>query len=371
MDAATCLILLVFFLGISVSAPWLSGGIRRRRLIARKQADLLDFLHALHIRHIVLVAIMATAILVPIAARAQTARSYRIGTLGAETAEGKAYGETFLATLRDLGYVQGRNLIVDVRYYGLDVKQLPAAVDELIALKPDVLLAWETGAQAMRAKTTSIPIVLVGAVDPVRAGLAQSLARPGLNVTGIAQLSDTLSAKHIDIMREIRPRLAKVGQLVDTSGSTCRVIEENSRQAARRIGAVLIPYYVMNRTDLEGAFSEMAKERPDVLLPCPSPVLFSYRDFLFESVVRLRIPLSSFVVGNVPDGVLFAYAASLHEVNRRAAVYVDRILKGANPADLPIEQPTTFELVVNLRTAKALGLTIPPSLLFRADRVIE
>src|SRR5688500_17490489 len=226
----------------------------------------------MNVRRVVLVAIAAIAILAPVAAGAQTARPYRIGTLGSQTAEGKAYEKTLLATLRDLGYVEGRNLIVDVRSYGLDVAQLPAAVDELIALKPDVLLAWETGAQVMRAKTTSIPIILVGAVDPVRAGLAQSLARPGLNVTGIAQLSDALSAKHIGIMREIRPRLAKVGQLVDTSASTCSVIEENSRQAARSVGAVLIPYYVTNRVDLEGAFSQMAKERPDVLLPCPSPV---------------------------------------------------------------------------------------------------
>jgi ABC-type uncharacterized transport system substrate-binding protein len=324
-----------------------------------------------NVRVVVLIAIVAAAIMAPATAGTQTARSYRIGTLGAPTPEGKAYSETFLATLRDLGYVEGRNLIVEVRYSGVDPAQQRAAVDELIALKPDVLLAWETGAQLMRARTSSIPIVLVGAVDPVRAGLAHSLARPGLNVTGVAQLSDALSAKHVGIMREIRPRLAKVGQLVDTSGSTCKVIEENSRQAARSVGAVLIPYYVTNRADIEGAFSQMAKERPDVLLPCPSPVLFRFRDLLFESVTRLQIPLTSFVVANVPDGVLFAYAASLHEVNRRAAVYVDRILKGANPGDLPIEQPTTFELVINLRTAKALGLTIPPSLLFRADRVIE
>jgi putative ABC transport system substrate-binding protein len=307
----------------------------------------------------------------PPAAQAQTDRTYRIGIVRLPTAEGQSYFETFRAAMRDLGYLEGSNLILDLRIPDLDMRQVPALVDELIALKPDVLVGNEKTAQVMRAKTPSIPIVLTNALDPVRAGLAQSVRRPGMNVTGSAQLNDLLPAKHIDIMREILPRLARIGQLVDTTQSGCKVVEEAARQAARSVGAVLVPYYVENRAEIERAFSQMEKERPDVLLPCPSAVLFNHRDLLFENAVRLRIPFTSFVVANVPKGVLFAYAASVHEMYRRAATYVDKILKGATPGDLPIEQPMRFELVINMNTSRALGITIPPSVLLRADRVIE
>ncbi len=318
-----------------------------------------------------LIAVLIFGLFAAPPAQAQTGRIYRIGIVRQPTAEWQPYLESFRAALRDLGYVEGSNLILDLRTPDLDMRRLPELVDELIALKPDVLVGHEKTAQVMRAKTTSIPIVMTNALDPVRAGLAQSLRRPGMNVTGSAQLHDLLPAKHIDIMREILPRLARVGQLVDTTQSGCKVVEEVARQAARSVGAVLVPYYVANRAEIERAFSQMEKERPDVLLPCPSAVLANHRDLLFENAVQLRIPFTSFVVTNVPKGVLFAYAANLHEMYRRAATYVDKILKGAKPGDLPIEQPMKFELVINMRTAKALGLTIPPSVLVRADRVIE
>jgi putative ABC transport system substrate-binding protein len=309
---------------------------------------------------------------IPLVVQAQTRGIYRIGSVKVSTVvEGEPYFQTFRDTMRDLGYVEGRNLIFDRREVDPDLKRLPAVVDELIEQKPDVLIGWESIARVMRAKTTSIPIVFVGAIDPVGAGLAQSLRRPGMNVTGVAQLNDQLPSKHIQIMREILPRAARVGQFVDTTASGCRIVEEQARQAARAVGASFVPYYVTNRAEIERAFSEMEKNRPDILLPCPSYVLFNYRDLLFQNAVRLRIPFTSFVVANVPLGVLFSYATSLHETNRRAATYVDRILKGAKPGELPIEQPTKFELVINLKTAKALGLTIPQSVLLRADQVIE
>jgi ABC-type uncharacterized transport system substrate-binding protein len=307
----------------------------------------------------------------PLAAQPQSGKTYRLGYVTNPTAEQKPYLETFRSSLRDLGYVEGRNLILDVRYPDREHAHLPAVVDELIALKPDALLGWESLAQVMRTKTTSIPIILTGALDPVAAGLAQSFRRPGMNVTGVAQLNDQLPGKHIEIMRQIRPGIARVGQLVDTTATGCKIVEANAREAARALGVVFVPYYVANKRDIELAFAQMAKDPPDVLLPCPSPVLFNFRDLLFESVVRLRIPLTSYVVANVPEGVLFAYAASLHEINRRAAIYVDKILKGANPAELPIEQPTNFELVVNLKTARLLGVTIPPAVRLRASAVIE
>jgi putative ABC transport system substrate-binding protein len=319
-----------------------------------------------------LVAAFTIALVVtPLVATAQIARTYRVAVLANPTPEMPAYLQTFRASMLALGYTEGRNLSLDVRDTDPELMRVPTLVDELIAMNPDVLVGWESVAQVMRAKTTSIPIVLTGAIDPVRAGLAQSLRRPGMNVTGIAQLNDQLPAKHIEIMREILPRLARVGQLVDTTASGCKLVEEQARQAAGTFGAALVSYYVSNRDEIQRAFAEMEKERPDVLLPCPSAVLASFRNMLFENAVRLRIPLTSFVVANVPQGVLFSYAASRHEQFRRAAVYVDKILKGTNPGDLPIEQPTSFELVINLKTARTLGLRIPPSVLLRADRVIE
>jgi len=312
-------------------------------------------------------------VVAPWAAAAQPARAYRVACveLAKETPEQKPFLQAFRAGMRDLGYVEGTNLTIDWRFADNDLDRLRLLVDEVIALKPDVLLGFEVVAQIMRQKTTSIPIVLTGAFDPVRAGLAQSLARPGMNVTGSTQLMDQLTAKHFEILRQILPRLARVGQRVDTTAPGCKLIEEHARRSSQQLGIVFIPYPVGNRSEIERAFSRMETERPDALLPCPSPVLFSLRELLFENAVRLRIPFTSYIVTNLPLGVLFSYAATVDEGYHRAASYVDKILKGAKPRGLPIEQPSRFRFVLNLKTAKALGITIPPSVLLRADEVIE
>ncbi len=278
--------------------------------------------------------------------------------------------ESFRVAMQELGHVHGGNLQIDVLVCERDLSNLPEVVDEAIALKPHVLLAFEPIAQVLRAKTQSIPIVLTGAFDPVKAGLAYSLRRPGMNVTGMTQLNDQLPAKHLEVLREIHPRLARVGQLLDESASGCKITEANTRQAASSIGAVYMPYRVMDRVSIESAFEKMRGDAPDVLMTCPSAVLYAFRDFLFENVLRQRVPLTSYISHSVPRGVLFAYGSNLHHIYRRLAVYVDRILRGARPGELPIEQPTVFELVVNLDTAKDLGLTIPQSVLVRADRVV-
>lgn len=303
--------------------------------------------------------------------RGQGGRIFRVVVVVTASSEPHLGVQAFAAAMRELGYVQGGNLSLDVLEARRDVTDLSAVIDAAIARKPEVLVAWESIAQAVRAKSTAIPIVLTGSLDPVNAGLARSLSRPGLNVTGIAQLNEQLPAKHMEILREILPRLGRVGQLVDRNASGCKVAEANSLKAARDIGCQLLPYYVSNRAEIESAFAQMEKDPPDALLPCPTPVLYAFRDLLFENVLRLRIPLTSYIVANVPRGVLFAYAASLPDLYRRAAGYVDRILRGANAGDLPIEQPTNLELVVNLGTAKALGLAVPQSVLLRADRVVE
>lgn len=317
--------------------------------------------------------VLVLALVAASAAYAQASKVYRIAylSLGSATGEGKPYLDTFISAMRHLGYVEGRNLVLHSRWADGNSARADALVDELIALKPDVLFGNEAVAQAFQARTASIPIVLTGAIDPVKAGLVRTLRQPGTNVTGMVQLNDQLPVKHIELAREIVPRLSRVGQLVDTTATGCRVVEEQARLAAAHFGVTLVPYYVTNQAEIEQAFAQMEKQRPDVLLPCPSAVLFHHRGLLFENIRRLRIPMTSFIVTNVPDGVLFAYATSLHENLAKAATYVDRILKGANPADLPLEQPTNFELVLNLRTAKVLNLTIPRAILVRADRVIE
>lgn len=301
----------------------------------------------------------------------QSGKTYRIIQVNTASTERKHEQEAFVDAMRELGYVRGRNLQFEEMSAERDASNLGAIVDQAIARKPDVLLAWESVAQVIRAKTTTLPVVLVGSLDPVRAGLAQSLARPGLNVTGIAQLNEQLPAKHMEILREMLPRLTRVGQLVDGNASGCRIVEAHAASAAVKVRCVLVPYSVSNQAELERAFAEMERDPPDALLPCPSTVLYSFRDVLFENVLRLRIPLTSYIVANVPRGVLFAHAANLVDLYRRAATFVDRILRGARPGDLPIEQPTTFELVVNLGTAKALDLAVPQSILLRADRVID
>jgi putative ABC transport system substrate-binding protein len=300
----------------------------------------------------------------------QSGKAQRVILVRTQSTERVPGIQGFLDAMRSLGYVSGKNLVFEDMIARKDASDLLAVVDRAIARKPEVIIAWESIAQVVRSRTTTIPIVLTGALDPVRAGLARSLSRPGLNVTGFAQLNDRLPEKHMEILREILPRLRKVGQLVDRTASGCQIIEAHATTAAHRIGCTLISYYVSNQAEIEQAFAQMAKDPPDALLPCPSSVLYSYRDLLFEHVLRLRIPLTSYIVSNVPRGVLFAYAANLDDLYRGSAVFVDKILRGAQPGDLPIEQPMNFQLVVNLGTAKALGLAVPESMLLRANRVI-
>jgi putative ABC transport system substrate-binding protein len=322
-------------------------------------------------RAALLVAVLLTSVTLPPAAAAQESKIHRVALLiPFSTAEAQPYRTAFLEGMRALGYSEGRNVFIEVRTSDRDRLRVPALVDELLALKPDVFVSDGNAAAVLRSKTT-IPVVLATSTDPVGSGLAQSWRRPGLNFTGVAVPLDQLAAKHIEIMREIRSPLARVALLVDTTGTTCKVIEDGARQAARSLGAALTSYPVANRSQIEQAFVEMKQAPPDLLLPCPAAMLFDNRDLLFDSAVRLRIPFSSFAVGNVPEGVLFAYSASFTDGYGRAATYVDRILKGARPGDLPIEQPTKFDFIINLKTAKALGLAIPPSVLLRADQVIE
>lgn len=316
----------------------------------------------------------AALLLVSGSGLAQTGKTHRVG-LGFQVTKTVAQPleNAFVAGLREHGYVVGRNLVVDVRYADGDAGRLPAIVDELIALKPDVLAGFESIAHAMSAKTSTIPIVLTSSSNPVGNGLAQSLARPGGNVTGISTQWEDLPPKVIEILREILPRLKRIGFLFDATYSGSKGLEAGAQKTAHAVGATLVPYYVANRAELEKAFAAMAKTRPDALLIGGGGVLTNQFELIVERCQRLRIPFPTVpgVSNETAQAALFLFGANWVQGYRDAAGYVARILKGARPGDLPIEQPTKFELVINLKTAKAFGLTIPQSVLVRADRVIE
>lgn len=316
--------------------------------------------------------IIAGALLATPLAHTQTGRTHRIG-LGFQVSRALArpLEEAFIAGLRDHGQIVGQNLVVDIRYADGNPDRLPPLVDELIALKPDVLAGFETVARVMNAKTLTIPIVLTNSSDPVSIGLAQSLARPGGNVTGISSQWEELVPKHIEILREILPRLSRYGMLLDTTWPGMKATEENAQLAAQRFGMTFVPYHIANRAEVERAFAKMEKDRLDALGVSGGGVLVNLAQLIVDHLQRLHIPVS--LVPGAPGemSALFLYGPNLLQAYRDAAKYVDRILKGTRPGDLPIEQPTRFEMVVNLKIARALGLKIPPSVLLRADRVIE
>lgn len=309
----------------------------------------------------------------PIARAQQPGRTYRIGgAYVAPSAITTPFEESFLAGLRKLGFEGGRNLIYETRSCNGDPSRLPALVDELIALKPDLLVGIEQVARVMRSKTSMIPIVLTSSTDPVAAGLAKTLARPGGNVTGIAALNEVLGAKSVELLVELLPQAKTLAILLDPGVPAAGNVERHVQKAAKTKGLSAITYWAKDRTTLEQAFAAMERNRPDGLITSSgSGQHFGERQFIANSALRLRLPYMAATAPMAEAGALFTYGADLHASFRRAASHAARILNGANPAEMPIEQPTKFELVINLKTAKTLGLKIPQSILLRADRVIE
>ena len=323
-------------------------------------------------RHDFVVSLAAGAV-APIAALAQTERKVRIASAYvARAASTLPYEEAFLGALAGLGFERGRNLIYDVRHGDGDPARLPSIVDELIALKPDLLVGIEQVAVVMRSKTASIPIVVTVSSDPIAAGLAKTMARPGGNVTGVASLFETLAVKHVQLLKEIVPRMQTVAMLLDPGVPAAASFERTVQAAANALQARVVTYQAKDRAELEGVFARMESERPNAMVSASGTGShFGERQFIADSALRLRVPCSAVFAANAEAGSLFSYGASLHGMFRQAATHAARILKGARPADLPIEQPTRYELVINLKTAKALGLKIPQSVLLRADQVIE
>jgi putative tryptophan/tyrosine transport system substrate-binding protein len=295
-------------------------------------------------------------------------RTARVGLL-APAARGEDI-EGFLAGMRDLGYVEGRNLVVEYRAAGGKIERLDELLGELIGLKVDVIVTGGTPAAlaAKRARTT-IPVVIGAMGDPVGSGVVASLARPGGNITGLSlATSEGFAGKYLELLREAVPKASRVAILGRPSVSgPVQAMEHAARSYDVRLQLVEV-----DRPDrLDRGFAEMTTQRADALVVTPSPFNLAHRERIVSLAAKHRIPTMYGLTTFVEAGGLMAYGASLRDLYRRAATYVDKILKGAKPAELPVEQATKFELVINLTTARALGLAIPPSLRVRADRVIE
>jgi putative ABC transport system substrate-binding protein len=276
--------------------------------------------------------------------------------------------EAFRRGLRDLGYIEGKNIVVEYRYPGADPRDL-GFITELIQLKVDVLVSSSAAAiRAAKQTTKTIPIVMMASFDPVETGIVDSLARPGGNITGVARLTHELSGKRLELFKEAVPRISRVGVFADRESVSLREYE----RAARTLNLSFESLEVNHpNPDLEAVFRSAAKARVNAVIMTSSRSINRYAKQIIELALKNRLPSMFEISTRVDAGGLMSYSADDAALFRRAAVYVDKILKGAKPADLPIEQPTKFEFVINLKTAKALNLTIPQSVLFRADRVIK
>jgi putative ABC transport system substrate-binding protein len=307
-----------------------------------------------------------------VAARAQQPQEkkvYRIGFLRAGQPP-KTWVEGFQQGLRERGYVDGQNVVIDFRFTDGSVDQLPRLAEELVRSKVDVIVASAAPpAVAAKKVTTSVPIVFVGVADPVDLGLARSLARPGGNITGLADSGANLAAKRLELLRELVPKLRRVAMLWHSENPGNLPQLERAEVAARTLGIQLDPVPVQGASDFDSAFK--AVRAADALLQANAPLFTAHRTRIVGLAATSRMPAIYGHREMAEVGGLMSYGPHYPDLLRRAATYVDKILRGVNPADLPVEQPTKFELVINHRTAKALGLTIPPSLLLRADQVIE
>jgi len=313
---------------------------------------------------------------VPLAAEAQqAAKAARIGYLASDRAAGAHLIEAFRQGLRDLGYVEGHNVVIEYRDAEGKYERLPALAAELVALKVDVIVAGGTP-QALAAKqaTRTIPIVLTGAGDPVTSGLVTSLARPGGNVTGLSVLRPDLVGKCLELLKQAIPGVSHVAVLWHPGGHGERTEENMLKEAevaGRALGVRLQFVETRGPADFDRAFSEMTRARAGALTVLPSARLNNEPRRLVDLAAKNRLPAVYPLREAVDAGGLMSYGPNGADLFRRAATYVDKILKGAKPGDLPVEQPTKFELVINLKTVKALGLTIPHSVLIRADEIIQ
>jgi len=311
----------------------------------------------------------------PRAAEAQQAgKVNRIGLLDFSTPDParQAWWNAFRQQMRELGYIEGQSVTYEPRWAQGDLDRVPKLAAELVGLKVDVIVTGgQVAAIAAKRATSTIPIVMGTGSDPVAVGLVASLRQPGGNVTGLTSINSELSGKRLELLRTVAPRAARIAILWDAEDAGSRLIVDETEAAAKTAGLTIHRVAVGSAAGLEAAFAAVVRGRAGALIIVSTARLFPYRKRIAELAVKHRLPTVGGLREYVEAGGLASYGTDYPDLFRRAAVYVDKILKGAKPADLPIEQPTKFELVINLKTAKALGLTIPQSLLLRTDQVIQ
>jgi putative ABC transport system substrate-binding protein len=313
----------------------------------------------------------------PLAVRAQQA-SKKIPLVGvlwhASSAEEEdVYLSVLVKALHDLGYVEGKNIHLDQRFPAENPELFRKLGQELVDAHPAVLIAITVlGAVTLKDLTSSTPIVFIFVADPIGVGLVNSLARPGGNATGPSLMAFDLSGKRLELLKQAVPRLSRVALLTDTKTEPARGRAIQSYQAAAEtLGLTLWPVEIAGPEDVEPAFAQIAQDHADGVVVGPSSLFFILRTRIAASALAHKLPVVTVIAEAVPSGYLMSYGQDLPDFVRRAVAYVDKILKGANPADLPVEQPTKLKLVLNLQTAKAFGLTFPPTLMISADEVIE
>ena len=300
-------------------------------------------------------------------------KTSRIGVLLPGTPESFSLRtRAFLGGLRDLGYVEGKTIEIDWKWGQDRVETLSGIADELVRSNADVIVTGGTpAAQALKAATSTIPIVMAIIGDPVAAGLVGNLARPAGNVTGFSIVAPELGGKRLELLKEIVPGVSAIAVLLNNRNPQSQIELKEMRSAAQAMGLQLYPAEISTEAGLEDAFAAMNKAAVQALVVLTDPILFSLRKKAVDLANRNRLPAMYFFQGFAEEGGLMSYGPSDADLFRRSAGYVDRILKGAKPGDLPIQQPTKFELFINLRAARMLGVTVPESFLLRADKVIE
>lgn len=307
---------------------------------------------------------------------AEAQQPVKVARIGYVSSTGTATSDLSFAALRqglrDLGHIEGKDIRFEYRGAEGEQDRIPGLVAELVRLKVDVLFCPNLPAiDAAKQATKTIPIVIVSNVDPVELGIVDSFARPGGNITGLTLQSLELSGKRLELLKEIFPKLTRVALVWNTGDQSMNLITKQIQAVAPPLGVTLQPYGVRDPNDFGGIFDKISHNPPDALFSIADRLVSSQRKQILEFGVKSKIPIMFDSAPAVEAGALMAYGPSRAEVSRRAAVYVGKILKGAKPAELPVEQPTKFELVINLKTAKQIGVTIPPNVLARADKVIR
>jgi putative tryptophan/tyrosine transport system substrate-binding protein len=320
----------------------------------------------------ILVSILAVVILafVHLAEAQQAKKVPRIGFLAQSSSEDVL--PSLRQGLRELGYVEGKNIVIEYRSAEGKLERLPDLAADLVRLKVDIIVTQSTpAAAAAKNATSTIPIIMSGGTDPVATGLVLSLARPGGNLTGVTIMNEELAGKRLELLREASPKVSRLGVLWNSANPGTAVVFKQTQSAAQELSLSLQSLDVQTVNDLQGAFDAATRGGVNGLVLLASAPIGSHLKLIADLAVKNRLPSIFDRSSFVEAGGLMSYGPNVSDMARRAATYVDKVLKGANPGDLPVERPTKFEFIINLKTAKALNLTIPQSVLFRADKVIK